>query len=362
MNTSELVWQKHLKSFGIVIVLVIVLGALAFFSMQAIKLRNFIEQPINSDPNNHNIVQGFTIHSGESASKVIQNLDTQFGLSDVDVSRIWFKLYPERAAFKAGIYEIRSDDNVASVLNRFLAGETMQLDITLVEGLRWQDWLQQLKQREWLVDKFEQEYLLKAINRWYKEMANDAGFEFQAISHLEGVLMPDTYRVSAGTSIQQVLMMAAMQMRDSLQKEWANRQLMLPIASPYEALILASIIEKETGVREERPHIAAVFVNRLNRDMRLQTDPTVIYGLGDKFEGDITRRHLREWTPYNTYRIDGLPPTPIAMPSFAAIQAALNPISSDDVYFVAKGDGTHHFSKTLQEHNSAVRRYQLGKQ
>lgn len=141
--------------------------------------------------------------------------------------------------------------------------------------------------------------------------------------------------------------------------EWEQRAVDLPLQTPYEAIILASIIEKETAVPSERDMIAGVFINRLNRNMRLQTDPTVIYGIGPTFDGNITRKHLRTATPYNTYVIKGLPPTPIAMAGKAAIHAALHPLSTDALYFVAKGDGSHQFSTTLEEHNAAVRKYQL---
>ena len=189
-------------------------------------------------------------------------------------------------------------------------------------------------------------------------MASLPQFEGDSI---EGWLLPETYNFVKGTHGIDIVKRAYESMRDELNKAWQARQTGLPYNNPYEALIMASIIEKETGIASERPRIAGVFVNRLRQNMRLQTDPTVIYGMGDDFDGDIRRKDLRTPTPYNTYVIKGLPPTPIAMPGKLAIEAALHPLETDELYFVAKGDGSHQFSKTLSEHNAAVRKYQLKK-
>ncbi len=175
--------------------------------------------------------------------------------------------------------------------------------------------------------------------------------------HPEGWFFPDTYRYHKGLSDLEILRQALERMEATLDEVWAGRDDDLPLESPYEALIMASLIERETGAPEERPEIAGVFTRRLERGMRLQTDPTVIYGMGEGFEGNITRADLREATPYNTYVIEGLPPTPIALPGRAALEAAVQPEEGETLYFVSKGDGTHHFSRTLREHNNAVNRY-----
>jgi UPF0755 protein len=177
-------------------------------------------------------------------------------------------------------------------------------------------------------------------------------------NHLEGLLFPDTYFYAPHTSDLDVLRRAYRLQHDKLLAAWETRAQGLPYRTPYEALIMASIVEKETGAAAERPRIAGVFINRLKLGMRLQTDPTVIYGLGDRFDGNLRRDDLQRDTPYNTYTRTGLPPTPIAMPSEAAIEAALNPAKTDALYFVARGDGTHVFSSTLEAHNRAVNRYQ----
>ena len=173
------------------------------------------------------------------------------------------------------------------------------------------------------------------------------------------MFFPDTYRFPKGTSDLDFLQRAFQVMQSHLTREWDQRDVDLPLESKYEALILASIIEKETGAGFERPLISGVFVRRLKKNMRLQTDPTIIYGLGEKFDGDIRFRDLKKDTPYNTYLHAGLTPTPIALPGLEAIRAALHPAKTDALYFVSKGDGTHQFSATLDEHNTAVRRYQL---
>ncbi|MEL7047235.1 MAG: endolytic transglycosylase MltG, partial [Pseudomonadota bacterium] len=176
----------------------------------------------------------------------------------------------------------------------------------------------------------------------------------------EGLFLPETYQYERGDTDLDVLTQAHDLLENTLAQVWQQRELGLPYESPYAALIMASIIEKETGVPEERAQIAGVFVRRLNRDMRLQTDPTVIYGLGESFDGNLTRAHLRdESNEYNTYRRDGLPPTPIALAGRAALEAAVHPAPGDALYFVARGDGTHEFNATLAEHEDAVRRYQL---
>ncbi len=178
-------------------------------------------------------------------------------------------------------------------------------------------------------------------------------------SHPEGLFFPDTYYFDRNTQDITVLKRAYESMHEKLEKAWLGRDDHLPYKSPYEALIMASIIEKETGKASERKMIAGVFINRLRIGMRLQTDPTVIYGLGDQYDGNIRRKNLESDTPYNTYTRAGLPPTPIAMPGLASIEAAMHPAETKALYFVGKGDGSHVFSSTLAEHNRAVIKYQL---
>ncbi|WP_100657195.1 endolytic transglycosylase MltG [Alteromonas flava] len=290
----------------------------------------------------------FTLEPGTSLYQLLFQFDQQGIYQQSDWLKLALKLQANVATIKAGTYEITANEPLPDTLQRIYRGEEKQFSITLVEGLTFKQWYQQLNAHPWLrAGKTPAE-----ITAWANSLPGASA---------EGWLLPDTYAFTAGTTVFDVMQRAHVAMQTKLNGLWEGRYSGLPYESAYDALILASIIEKETGVAHEREHIAGVFVNRLNLNMRLQTDPTVIYGIGDSFDGNITRQHLRTPTPYNTYVIKGLPPTPIAMPSAAALEAAFNPLLTEDLYFVSKGDGTHFFSATLEQHNQAVRQYQLKK-
>ncbi len=291
----------------------------------------------------------YQIKPGQSAKGVLNRLAEQGVLSHNLGLKVRLKLEPSLAEIKAGTYELLPSMSAFEMLEMFASGKEKQFSISLVEGLTWREWLAVLQAHPQIqfTDTFGQQ--LAVIK---------AHFPRQSI---EGFLMPDTYNFVAQTRAIDIVKRAHQSMQNYLQQAWQNRAVGLPYETAYEGLIMASIIEKETGVPEERPRIAGVFVNRLNKKMRLQTDPTIIYGMGEKFDGDIRRKDKYTATAYNTYVINGLPPTPIAMPSKLAIDAAFHPIETDELYFVAKGDGSHKFSVTLKEHNKAVRKYQLKK-
>lgn len=249
---------------------------------------------------------------------------------------------------QAGEYRIGSNATPRSLLQAVADGKVVQYRFTILEGTRFRDL------RVALASVPELESTLTGLPD------NDVLTRIGATeAHPEGLFLPDTYFFPRGFSDLDLLKRAYWEQKELLERLWQKRQENLPLSDPYEALILASVIEKETGKAAERPLIAGVFVNRLRQGWRLQTDPTVIYGLGDAFDGNLKRVHLETDTPYNTYTRFGLPPTPIALPSPAAIEAALQPQATEAMYFVAKGDGSHQFSRTLEEHNRAVREYQL---
>lgn len=264
--------------------------------------------------------------------------------------RVWGRISDQAGRIQAGEYAVTPGMTAPELFERMAAGDVIHYSFTLVEGWTFRQALTALHSHP-------------AIEPSLKGLSDAEILERLQVdaAHPEGLFYPDTYRFPRGTSDVEFLRWAYRQMQQRLHAEWEQRAADLPMKSPYEALILASIIERETGKPEERGRVAGVFVRRLQTGMRLQTDPTVIYGLGEGFEGRLRTVHLRTDTPYNTYTRHGLPPTPIAMPSGAAIRAALNPEDGKELYFVSRGDGSHHFSETLQEHNRAVRKYILGR-
>ncbi|MFQ2319818.1 endolytic transglycosylase MltG [Aeromonas dhakensis] len=290
----------------------------------------------------------FTVEKGAHAARLIAELGE--GETSPWAVRLWLRGHPELVAIKSGTYEIKEGAPLKDTLSLFASGKEFHFSLTFVEGSRFEDWLKQLASAPYL------ERLTVELPE--TDLAQELGIEN---GKLEGWFLPETYAYTTHASDLSILRRAHQDMETFLQQSWEKRQANLPYKTPYEALIMASIIEKETGMPEERARIASVFVNRLRLGMKLQTDPTVIYGVKDRYDGNIRRSDLTDVNPYNTYVIDGLPPTPIAMPGKASIEAALNPLSTDYLYFVAKGGGAHYFSKTLDEHNRAVREYILKK-
>jgi UPF0755 protein len=252
-------------------------------------------------------------------------------------------------AIKAGSYSVKQGITPVELLTKLARGDVSQGEALLVEGWTFRQWRARLEQHPDF--KHETQGLSEA------EIAARLGIDGGKI---EGWLLPDTYLFDKQSSDVELLSRAHRAMRKKLELAWNERDANLPYKTPYEALIMASIVEKETGRSDDRAQVAAVFVNRLRKGMLLQTDPTVIYGLGETFDGNLRKRDLQNDTPYNTYTRGGLPPTPIAMPGLASIQAAMHPAANDMLYFVARGDGSSHFSHTLDEHNKAVSKYQKG--
>jgi len=288
------------------------------------------------------------IESGSNIKSIARQLSLENIIDDPWLFILLAKLKGVETRVRAGEYLLQQEQSPNDLLELFTRGQSIQYSFTIIEGWSFRQMLQALKADPVLV------HSLKGKSN--AEIMADLGYPGQ---HPEGMFYPDTYRFPRGTSDIKFLHRAYNLMQTELQREWQNRSPDLPLNSAYEALILASIIEKETAVASERPLIASVFIRRLQKNMRLQTDPTVIYGLGEQFDGDIRYRDLRKDTPYNTYLRKGLTPTPIALPGVEAIRAALHPAESDALYFVAKGDGTHQFSSTLEQHNKAVKKYQL---
>lgn len=287
------------------------------------------------------------IAKGDSLQSIADKLREQ----QVAIRPLWFKIIAYRSnvagKLQAGEYELTPHLSLPQIILLFAQGKTKQYALTLPEGWTFKQIQQALQSREKIF------HTLLSANE--KEIL--AKLQIDA-AHPEGLFFPDTYFFEKNMTDVSILQRAYRKMQQVLQQEWSHRESGLPLQNPYEALILASIVEKETAVASERPQIAGVFLRRLQQGMLLQTDPTVIYGMGDSYNGNLTSRDLKAVTPYNTYVISGLPPTPIALPGRSALHAVLHPHSDDSLYFVARGDGTHVFSATLEEHQRAVEAFQ----
>lgn len=285
---------------------------------------------------------------GSSLSSMARDLEQEGYLESALYLRIKARLEGQAGQIKAGEYHLKKGLTPESLLALLVSGQVTNYSLTLVEGWNFTQVLEAMRGHEALVQTLEGMEPSQIMARLgYPDL------------HPEGRFLPDTYHFPRGTQDIDFLRRAFVAMQKLLEQEWQGRQEGLPFKSPYEALILASIVEKETGQAEERPMIAGVFVRRLQKGMLLQTDPTVIYGMGEQFDGNIRRRDLKQDTPYNTYVHKGLTPTPISMPGAHAIHSVMHPADGKSLYFVAKGNGYHYFSETLAEHNRAVRKYQL---
>ena len=290
----------------------------------------------------------YSIKSGSSLSAVIYDLNNKRIIKHPRYILLYARLNGLANEMQAGDYSLSSKLKTSEFLDKIFKGKVIQYSLTVIEGWSFKQLIEAVNSHPELkhtVNKLTAEEIMNKLDL--------AGI------HHEGQFLPDTYHFPKQLTDIDFLKRAYNSMQSTLKDEWNKRAVGLIYKEPYEALIMASIIEKETGHASEREQISGVFLRRLDKRMRLQTDPTVIYGMGDKYKGNIRKRDLLQDTPYNTYRRHGLPPTPIALPGRKAIYAALHPAEGDALYFVARGDGTHVFSATLKEHNKAVIKYQL---
>lgn len=320
----------------------LILGGLVF-ALAGWQQREALEQPLVLTEE-----QLLDVPAGSTPGGLLNRLEEEGVIQGAFWLRQYWRFNLAGQSLHSGEYRMAPGMNAAQLLGLWQRAEVVQYSLTLVEGWNFRQLrtalAKQVKLEQTLADASDEE-LMKRL-----------GLEGQ---HPEGRFFPDTYRYVRGMRDIDLLKQAHQRLEQVLQDEWEKRADKLPYADPYQALIMASMVEKETGVPSERGQIAGVFVRRLQMGMLLQTDPTVIYGLGERYAGKITRAHLREATPYNTYVIAGMPPTPIAMVGREAIHAALHPVEGKSLYFVARGDGSHVFSESLAAHNQAVREYQL---
>ncbi len=326
---------KSLFLLGLVVVL-LAAGWLAYYAISPLKL----------SPSSQEI----TIAPKSSLKSIANQLVDQGVLKEPWGFIILAKLLKKEPSLQAGNYTLNKNVSPYQLLLSLNNGKATQGSLTFIEGKTFAQMKEKINKNDAIkptVMHFPEAEVLKQMGSTY--------------SKAEGLFFPDTFYFDRGTADTVILQRSYDAMQNKLMNAWQNRAEHLPYKTPYEALIMASIVEKETGKASERPMIAGVFINRLRIGMRLQTDPTVIYGMGEAYKGNIRKKDLLTDTPYNTYTRDGLPPTPIAMPGLASIEAALHPADTKALYFVGKGDGSHAFTNNLQDHNRAVVKYQLKK-
>lgn len=303
----------------------------------------------------------YELKAGTSVQRLCQQWQQQQQLSAFDcvILKLYSKQQPAITQLQQGLYRLPTHSTLADTLALFKSGKVAQFSVTLIEG----ETLAQSWQRFAALPHLQQDVAdiaaLAQLIKWPEEWGALAASE-HAAQTLEGLFYPDTYFYTANSKASAIWLRSHLALKQALTRYWQQHQPGLPLQNPYELLIMASIIEKESGLQSERALVSSVFMNRLEKNMRLQTDPTVIYGLSD-YSGRITRANLQQPHPYNTYRHHGLPPGPISLVSSSALKAAVQPDSSDYYYFVSRGDGSHIFSQTLEQHNAAVRKYIIGK-
>ena len=298
--------------------------------------------------------QLLTIERGTTGSKLAALLEQEKILEHADLLPWLLKLQPHLNKVKAGTYSLTGVKTLQDLLDMINSGKEAQFSVKFIEGKTFKEWRKNLENaphlKQTLQGKSDKEIMAlldipavaKAVYEW---------------NNMDGWLYPDTYNYTPNSTDLELLKRSTTRLQKALDKAWNERDENLPLTDPYQMLILASVVEKETGIAAERPQVASVFINRLKANMKLQTDPTVIYGMGERYTGNIRKKDLETMTPYNTYMIEGLPPTPIAMVSESALQAVAHPAKTDFYYFVADGSGGHKFTRNLNEHNKAVQEY-----
>ena len=335
------------KFFVFLLILLLILGGVGFWGYQ--KLTEFVHTPVNVTQD-----QLLTIERGTTGSKLAALLEQEKILEHADLLPWLLKLQPQLNKVKAGTYSLTGVKTLQDLLDMLNSGKEAQFSVKFIEGKTFKEWRKNLENaphlKQTLQGKRDKEIMAlldipavsKAVYEW---------------NNMDGWLYPDTYNYTPNSTDLELLKRSTTRLQKALDKAWNERDENLPLADPYQMLILASIVEKETGIAAERPQVASVFINRLKANMKLQTDPTVIYGMGERYTGNIRKKDLETMTPYNTYMIEGLPPTPIAMVSESALQAVAHPAKTDFYYFVADGSGGHKFTRNLNEHNKAVQEY-----